>query len=301
MILRTVALAKRYDTHQALRDVDLEVPEGSVFGLVGPNGAGKTTLLSIIAGLRRPSSGEVHLEVDRGDVAVCPDAPEFEPWLTAREVVRLAGSLSGRLPTDARLDALLKEAGLGAAADRKVGGFSRGMTQRLGLATAVVGEPRLVVLDEPCAALDPAGRVEVLDLVARFGSRTTVLFSSHILADVERVCDTVGVLAHGRLAYQGPLDTLLQEHVRPTWRIRLRGPTAPLLVALRATTWVRRAEEIAPATVEVEAANSRAGEAGLAAALAEAGVPIVAVEPVGADLETAFLDIIAASDASGGI
>lgn len=237
-ILATHDLTKRYGNaaaHPAALDgVSLAVPEGGVFGLVGPNGAGKTTLLSIVAGLRSPTSGTVDLQVRPDELAVCPDVPEFEPWLTASEVLLLSASLAGNDAGGTEIAALLDQAGLTAAADRRVGGFSRGMTQRLALAATVVTNPRLIVLDEPCAALDPAGRVEVLDLITHLATRCTVIFSSHILGDVERVADSVGVLRLGRLLYQGPLETLLAEHVTPAWLVHIREPAGPVVAALGA-------------------------------------------------------------------
>src|SRR5690606_25986948 len=126
------------------------------YGLIGPNGAGKTTMLSILAGLRRPTEGDFHLDVDKRDVGVVVDTPQFEPWLTGREVIDLARNLTAPdLPVD-RVDAVLEEVGLAAAADRHVGGYSRGMLQRLGLAGGLVGDPQLLILDEPSSALDPA-------------------------------------------------------------------------------------------------------------------------------------------------
>ena len=161
-IVRTAGLTKRYRDHTALTDVDLAVPTGGVYGLVGPNGAGKTTLLSLLLGLRRPTSGTLHLAVDRSSIAAVPDTPQFDPWLTAREVVDLSRHLlDPTLPT-ARVAQALERTGLADAADRRCGGFSRGMLQRLGLAAAVVGEPELLLLDELLVGrAAPAVRVHV--------------------------------------------------------------------------------------------------------------------------------------------
>ena len=188
-------------------DVDLSVPPGSVYGLVGPNGAGKTTMLAILTGMRRADRGEVGLSVPRSRVAVCPDVPEFDAWLTAFEVVDLARSLIGagdnsEAPSDAVFQALTA-AGLADVAERQAGGFSGGMTQRLGFACALVGDPELLILDGPTSALDPAGRAELLSMVAGLRGRRTVIFSSHILDDVHRVADQVGILRDWRLLYQG--------------------------------------------------------------------------------------------------
>ena len=288
-MLRTEDLSRRYGRRMALNNVSLAVDAGSVFGLVGPNGAGKTTLLSIIAGLRSPTAGRVHLEVDRSDVAVCPDAPEFEPWLTAHEVVALAARLAGVQPAAGAVDELLDQAGLRDAAHRVVGGFSRGMTQRLALAATIVSGPKLVILDEPCAALDPAGRVEVLDLVARLAGQSTIIFSSHILADVERVCDSVAVLDRGRLRYQGSLDTLLDSYAQPAWTIRVTGRARAIATAISTEHWVDHAIAVDSRTVQVRVTDVRAARRGLADRLATARAGLVSVEPLAADLEAVFL------------
>jgi ABC-2 type transport system ATP-binding protein len=300
-LIRTTDLRKVYGSRVALSDVDLAVPAGSVYGLVGPNGAGKTTLLGVLAGLRRATSGRIQVGLDRRKVAVLPDTPLFDPWLTAREAVDLARSLvAPQLPAGS-VDAALRETGLQDAADRRVGGFSRGMLQRLGLATTVVGEPELLILDEPCSALDPAGRRDVLDLVARLGRRGTVLFSSHILGDVERVCDTVGVLREGRLLYQGSMDGLLTGHVAPAYRIRVRDGADPaggtdgagrVVDALRAEPWVSDvSREGGPNDVVVGVRSIDEAERGLVRVLAGTGIRIVSVEPVEADLERVFLEL----------
>jgi len=182
----------------------LRVPSGSVYGLVGPNGAGKTTLLGVLAGLRKPTSGTIEIGVPRAKVAVLPDTPQFDSWLTGREVIDLARSLTDPLVPSSRVDEVLEHAGLADAAGRTVGGYSRGMLQRLGVASTVVAYPTLLMLDEPSSALDPAGRREVLDLVARLRGEATVIFSSHILGDVQEVCDTVGILRRGSCCFRDP-------------------------------------------------------------------------------------------------
>ncbi|HEX2851299.1 MAG TPA: ABC transporter ATP-binding protein [Acidimicrobiales bacterium] len=287
--ITTTALRKEYPGGGGLHGVDLDVPTGSVYGLIGPNGAGKTTLLSILAGLRRADAGDVRLALPFERVAVCPDVAEFEPWLTAREVVELARALTAPDLPATRIDETLAATGLRDAADRRVGGFSRGMTQRLALAATLIGDPAIVILDEPSSALDPGGRFEVLDLVARMGRERTVLFSSHILGDVQRVCDTVGVLIDGRLRYQGPLSTLLAEHVQPAWTVRVRGDAGAVAGALGAHAWVRRAAPTDLDALRVEATTLADGERHLAGALAATGARVISIEPAADDLEEAFL------------
>lgn len=293
--LSTHGLTRDYGRGTGVFDVGLVVPRGCVYGLVGPNGAGKTTLLSLINGLRRADSGEVVFGVPAHRVAVCTDVPEFEPWLDAEEAVELAGRLVNPDLRPENVKNALHRAGLVEAADRRVGSFSRGMTQRLGLAAALVGEPDLMILDEPTSALDPRGRAEVLDLVAGMRGRTTVVFSSHILADVQRVCDHVGVLRAGRLLYQGPVAELVAEHVRPTWLIRLRDDGAALCRTFAAEDWVVRVSSVRPGLVRVHARTVEDGERHILGVLDRSGARVISVGPEESDLESAFLSITGAA------
>lgn len=290
MILQTIGLTKQYGRHFALSDVDMEVVAGSVYGLVGPNGAGKTTLLGILAGLRHPTGGQVHIGVPRRRVAVLPDTPQFDPWLTGREVVALAAQLAAAGPA-ARVDDVLRDAGLGEAAARRVGGYSRGMLQRLGLAATLVGDPELLLLDEPASALDPAGRREVLDLITHLRGRATVVLSSHILADVQEVCDTVGILRAGRLLYQGPLESLLVGHAVPAYRVHLCPPVAPVVTALRGQEWVTGVSEDGGRRLRVTVRSLAEAEQQLVAALADCGARVISLAPEAADLEDVFLEL----------
>jgi ABC-2 type transport system ATP-binding protein len=287
-MIATTALTKRYGEHVALEDVALAVPEGSVYGLVGQNGAGKTTLIGILAGLRRATSGEVRIDAPPERVAVLADAPRFDPWLTGREVVELARHLTDR---QGDVDGVLEQAGLTDAASRRVGGYSRGMLQRLGVAAAIVGRPRLLLLDEPASALDPQGRREVLDLIARLRVRATTLLSSHILADVQEVCDTVGILRAGRLLYQGTLDDLLVGRAIPAYRVRLRDPVAPVVERLRGEEWVTGVDQDADRCLRVGVRSLAEAELRLPRALAASDARVVSLEPQAADLEAVFLEL----------
>ncbi len=290
-VVRTAGLRKVYGSTVALDDVDLEVEPGKVYGLVGPNGAGKSTLLGILAGLRRPTAGTVAITVPRTRIATMPDTPQFDPWSTAREVVDLARALTAPDVEHAAVDDALAEAGLADAAGRRVGGFSRGMLQRLGIAATIVGRPDLLILDEPCSALDPLGRHEVLELVGRLARRSTVLFSSHILADVQRVCDTVGVLREGRLVHQGSIADLLDAHVTPAFLVRLRSDPAPVAAALAGREWVVGVAEAGKDELRVEVSSVEAAESGLVGALAAAGARVISIEPAAPDLEAVFLEM----------
>ncbi len=290
-MLSTHALTKRYRGATALDGVDLAVPDGTVYGLVGPNGAGKTTLLAVLAGLRRPTSGRVDTGVERHRLALLPDTPQFEPWLTGREVVALATRLSAPAAPAVDIDAILRDAGLAEAATRRVGGYSRGMLQRLGIAATVAGRPELLLLDEPASALDPAGRREVLDLIGDLRGHASVVMSSHILADVQEVCDTVGILRAGRLLYQGPLETLLTGRAVPAYRVRLRRPVTAVAEALRQQDWVTAVTQAGTDSVRVNVRSLADAEQRLAAALADAGARVVSLAPEAVDLEEVFLEL----------
>jgi ABC-2 type transport system ATP-binding protein len=285
----TQGLTKRYKDITALDRVDLVVGEGSIYGLVGPNGAGKTTMLGILAGLRKPSAGEIRISTT--SVGVLPDTPLFDKWLTGREVVALSRTLSGSHVPESAIDGVIEVAGLSDAAHRKVTGYSRGMLQRLGMAAAVVNEPDLLLLDEPAAALDPAGRREVLDLVAALRGRSTVLFSSHILDDVQEVCDTIGILRRGELMYQGSLEGLLSRYGSSSYVVRIRTSSVTVIAALEAQDWVGSVVTEPSGDLRIDVRNLAAAEQNLVRVLAESGVPVISVAPDQPSLERVFLEV----------
>ena len=205
-VLEISDLTKRYGKLTALAGLNLTLHDGTVHGLVGPNGAGKTTMLSVISGLRRKTSGEITFGVPTNKVMLMPDTPDFFPLLTAREIVDLARYPFRKEVSEESVTEVIELVGLGDSIDRRVGGFSRGMKQRLGLAATLIGEPQLLLLDEPCSALDPIGRREILDVIFRLKSKSTVLFSTHLLSDVEAVCDSVTVVDHGKALYEGTVS-----------------------------------------------------------------------------------------------
>ena len=207
-VLEISGLTKTYGKLIAVSGLNLKLRQGAIHGLVGPNGSGKTTMLSIISGLRRKTSGEVTFGVPTNKVMLMPDTPDFFPLLTAREMVDLARYPFRKYVSEESVAQVIELVGLGDSIDRRVGGFSRGMKQRLGLATTLIGEPQLLLLDEPCSALDPLGRREILDAILRLRSKSTVLFSTHILSDVEAVCDSVTVVDHGKTLYEGAVSDI---------------------------------------------------------------------------------------------
>ncbi|MCJ7709208.1 MAG: ATP-binding cassette domain-containing protein [Chloroflexi bacterium] len=252
--IRVEGLTKRYPRGViALDALSMAVPTGSVFGLLGPNGAGKTTCLRLLAGLTRPTGGRAIVggtvvEADalaaRRGLGYLEQDPRAYGWMTGREQIRLLGRLHGMEGSvlEAAINDALARVDLADAADRRAGTYSGGMRQRLGIAGAMVHHPPIVILDEPVSALDPEGRRDVLGLIAALRGETTVLFSTHVLADVERICDRVGILDHGRLVVEGPLEDLLDRYALPVWRIEAEpgqeAAVEELAARLRGLAWV---------------------------------------------------------------
>jgi ABC-2 type transport system ATP-binding protein len=273
-----------------LAGIDLDVPEGAIYGLVGPNGSGKTTALELIAGLRRPTTGTIEHGVPEASIAYCPDAADFEPWLTALEVLDASAGLVGRPQPGEALASMLDRVGLTEAAGRRVGGFSRGMRSRLNLAAGLITGPELLIADEPAAALDPAGRREIVDLLAALAGSTTLIVSSHDLSDVERICDTIGVLARGRLVYQGPVADLLAR-ASPLLRVVVRPPAERLRAALGERPWARSVTEDEPGELVVDIVDPTRAELELPRLLAECEARLVEVGRAGVSLQDVFFEL----------
>jgi ABC-2 type transport system ATP-binding protein len=314
-------LTKRFGGGQgvlALDRLDLDVPAGSVFGLLGPNGAGKTTTLRLVTGLARPTGGTVAIDdrpigsdgatAARG-IGVLDQEPRYYGWMTGGELVEFAGRLQGLSGAELRKRAgeTLERVGLADAARRRVGGYSGGMRQRLGIAQALVARPHLLVLDEPVSSLDPEGRRDLLALIAELRVDATVIFSTHVLADVERICDRVGILDHGRLVTEGPLDDLLSRYALPLYRIEPEpgqaDAVAGLTATLRATPWVERVDDGGPRGDErivVSVADEVAAASGLLPLVAAAGIRLTVFERVRPTLEDVFLRLVGRTDADDG-
>ena len=227
--IRTRGLRKTFRTGfwmrpvEAVKEVDLEVKAGEIFGFIGPNGAGKTTTIKVLTGLVMPTSGEAWVNglpvsdpESRAQLGFLPEGTFFHDYLTASEFLDFHGSLLG-IPRDVRrerIPKLLERVGLAHAAERQIRRYSKGMRQRAGLAQALIGEPQIVILDEPMSGLDPLGRKDVRDLILSLRDEgKTVFFSSHILEDAEVICDQVALILSGRIVKQGYLDELLGQEM----------------------------------------------------------------------------------------
>lgn len=235
-------LTKTYGDIEALKPLDLVVPKGSVFGFLGRNGAGKTTTLRLLAGLAQPTAGSAFISgieatrpnsPARARLGYLPQDPAFYNWMTPISYLDYAAKLFGMdgAARKTRIDEVLALAGLESAAKRRIGGFSGGMKQRLGIAQALIHRPDLLLLDEPTSALDPAGRHETLALIDQLRGDTTIFFSSHILADVERVCDTVAIIHEGELLLTADRDELLAQYAQNIVVLEATADSVPLLPA----------------------------------------------------------------------
>lgn len=227
-------VSKSFGSRKVLEELSFSVPEHSIFGFIGENGAGKTTTMKLILGLLPKDGGRILVN---GEEVVCgktqtnrfigylPDVPEFYGFMTPKEYLILCAGVSGmeRREADARARKLLEMVGLGKH-NKRIHGFSRGMKQRLGIAQALLNNPRLLICDEPTSALDPAGRKEILDILSSVRRHTTVLFSTHILSDVERICDEVAVLHHGKTVLRGTIDEVKKARRADGFEVEFLNP-----------------------------------------------------------------------------
>ena len=287
-------LVKRYGAITAVDHVDLTVRAGDVYGYLGPNGAGKTTSLRMLLGLIRPDGGSARLfgrdpllEGARAldGVAGFVEAPRFYPYLSGRRNLELVAALDGG-DAPSRIDAALDTVELSARAKDKVGGYSHGMRQRLGIAGALLRDPRLLLLDEPATGLDPAGMRDMRLLVRRLAdSGMTVLLSSHLLAEVEELCNRVGIVDHGMMAYEGTLEEL-RRTAGTVYRLRTTDDDRAVAVC-RARPGIEDVAVSATAGVVFRASDEAAvGE--LSRALTDAGALVLELSPSRATLEDLF-------------
>jgi ABC-2 type transport system ATP-binding protein len=299
-------LVKTFGDVRALDGLTLGVEAGSVFGFLGPNGAGKTTALRILTGLARATAGRawvdgVQVTADphgaARHVGYLPQDPAFYPWMTGQELLDHVGRIFG-LPArerQARTRELLALSGLTRAARRRVGGYSGGMRQRLGIAQALVNRPSVLLLDEPVSSLDPLGRKELLELIEHLRGHCTVLMSTHILADVERVCDTVGIIDHGRLVTQAPQAQLLARYAVPAFEVETEDALAPRLTdwaaALQELPWVASAL-LKDHTARVVVKDVATAKRELPASALQSGIVLVRYEMVRPSLEDVFMQLV---------
>ncbi|WP_416325844.1 ATP-binding cassette domain-containing protein [[Eubacterium] hominis] len=227
-ILKIQHVAKSFGTQEVLKGIDLDVPEHSVFGFIGQNGAGKTTTMKMVLGLLKMDQGliqvcgkDVHFGYTDPCIGYLSDVPEYYGFMSAIEYMELCARITGIEKKDAgiRINKLLQMVGLQEYPKKKLQGYSRGMKQRLGIAQALLNEPKLLICDEPTSALDPIGRKEILDILYAVKETTTVIFSTHILSDVERICDHIAILKDGNIALKGNLAQLRAQYGKGRWKV----------------------------------------------------------------------------------
>lgn len=290
LVIETHDLTKHYGDFVAVDGLNLSVTRGEVFGVLGPNGSGKTTTILMLLGLTEPTAGSVRvLGFDpvrrplsvKARVGYLPDQVGFYDELTARENLTYIARLNGlpRVEAHRRIEESLARVGLSEVADKRVGAFSHGMRQRLGVADVLLKEPRLIIMDEPTQGLDPEGAREFLDIIRGLKQKgITILLASHLLHQVQAICDRVGLFHRGHMVLQGTVPELAQEVLGGAYRIHLQadGPTASLEQALRALPDIVEVKRPGRGTFDVEARRDLRAEA--ARAVVQAGGNLLALD-----------------------
>lgn len=304
--IRIEGLKKTFGQVRALDGLNLVVEPGTVFGFLGPNGAGKTTTIRILTGLVWPTDGRawvtgIEIPARSSEVAwrigYLPEEPAFYPWMTPREFLDHVGRIFRLVASErtARTQELLDLAGLVQVSERRIGGFSHGMRQRLGIAQALVNKPAVLFLDEPVSALDPAGRKELLELIHRLRGECTVFMSTHVLADVERVCDAVGIIAGGRMVATAQQDELIARYAVPAFEVESDPGSVERLAewarGLQKVRWVTSVAVDGP-TARVVVSDVEMAKRELLPAAVQAGVILTRYEMVRPSLEDVFLRLV---------
>jgi ABC-2 type transport system ATP-binding protein len=307
----TTGLTKRYGSGVvALEHLDLSVPSGSIFGFLGPNGAGKTTTLRLLTGLAAATDGTgtvagIRIGGTGGDLArnigYLDQDPRFYGWMKGRELLNMVGQLHGLhgAALRQRVGEVLEIVGLTDAAHRTIGGYSGGMRQRLGIGQAIINQPRVLFLDEPVSSLDPEGRRDILEIISKLRGTATVFMSTHILNDVERVCDRVAILNVGHLVVEGPIDELLDRYAQPVYELEPEpqqpGAIDRLAAAMRGQAWAQEVQTT-PDSVRVFVNDPKVAGPAILPLVVSSGVNLVRYERARPSLEDVFLRLVAGGD-----
>lgn len=307
-IIHTNALSKTFGKVRVLDSVDLRVPRHAIFGFLGPNGAGKSTTMKILLGLIKPTSGSgtifghdivAESMMARARIGYLPQQPRFIDYMNALELLQFAaGFYPGHSPkkTTTRSKELLELVGLADKMTQSVKGFSGGEKQRLGIAIAQIHQPDLLILDEPAAALDPLGRLQVLEIMERLRESTTIFYSTHILDDVQRVSDTVAILNQGRLVAQGPIETLLNGNSDVVYSFSVKNTGIQIAERLQTCAWISEISSIhrnGTVVYQVCVSDPQKAETLLLRKLLEdEQVIVTGFERKKHDLEEVFMDLV---------
>lgn len=253
-VIKITNLSKSFGTFKAVSNLNLVVGENTVFGFLGPNGAGKTTTIRMMVGLTKTSSGSIEINGSKIEFGISkdhalfgylPEQPSFYGWMTGKEYLDFAAglfSLSSK-ETVERIEHLLDVVGLVSAKNKKISTYSNGMKQRLGIAQALISDPKVLILDEPVSALDPIGRREILSLIEELGKDKTIFMSTHILADVDRVCRDVAIINKGKLIIQSSLAELKEKYASPILQVSFTKDAQEILPEIEKSDWARKVEK----------------------------------------------------------
>lgn len=244
-LLKASDLVKRFGNTNAVNRINFYIEEGRCVSLLGPNGAGKTTTLKMLSGLLAPTSGSIDFKGEKARdlrpfIGYLPQYPAFYNWMSGKEFLIFAGQLAklNRKEAEKRSEELLERVGLTNAKKRKIGGYSGGMKQRLGLAQALIHRPKLLILDEPVSALDPLGRREVLDMMREIKEETTILFSTHVLHDAEEISDDILIMHNGEIVISGSLGNVMEKYRQPILQIEFESQAADWLKSIASYSFI---------------------------------------------------------------
>jgi ABC-2 type transport system ATP-binding protein len=302
-ILELNQVNKSFGSVEVIKDLSFTVEEHAVFGFLGKNGAGKTTTMKLILGFLQPDCGEIKVcneNVTYGNaktnryIGYLPDVPEFYGYMTPKEYLKLCGEITGLKGSvlHSRIKEMLCLVGL-EESNRRIRGFSRGMKQRLGIAQALLNEPKLLICDEPTSALDPVGRKEILDILAVAKQRTTIVFSTHILSDVERICDSVGILNQGKLVLQGKVSDIRNKYRKDMIQIEVAKdyPTEVIITKLKEIPYVLGVN-LCDTYIEIQLSGGEVRPGQILALLSEQQIPLLRYEQMEPSLENVFLEVV---------
>jgi ABC-2 type transport system ATP-binding protein len=297
-LLQVDQLTKHYGAKQAVSRLTFNVLEGRCLALLGPNGAGKTTTLQMLSGLLSPSSGTIGFEGTnaqdiRQSIGYLPQYPAFYNWMSGKEFLEFTGKLAHLPQKEAvrRASEILERVGMKDAAKRRIGGYSGGMKQRLGLAQAIIHRPRLLILDEPVSSLDPIGRSEVLQLMQELKQETTLLFSTHVLHDAEAICDDVLIISDGQIVLNGEWSTIMLENQQPVISIVISSNHVSWLNSLSNKPYVKEIE-IQHNSAKITVNDLELAKVDLLRGIVDTGISITKFEVAHTTLEDLFMKVV---------
>lgn len=302
--IETFNLGKSFKNFKAVDGLSLNVPEGSIYGFLGPNGAGKTTTIKMLTGLSKPTQGDIRIcgrEVNFGslknrkDIGFLPDVPNFYDWMTPAEFLTFTGELFSidHKVLRERIDSLLDLVGL-SGVKKKIGGFSRGMKQRLGIAQSLINQPKVVFMDEPTSALDPIGRKEVMDIMVKLSGKITVFFSSHILSDIERVCDRVVILDNGRMVLEDSIEQLRHKYAKRIIAVETDAGEKKLglMEAVRVRKWVEKLQNMENGEFRIYVSDMMKAQHEIPEIISQTGTALKKFTVIEPTLEDIFMKVV---------